>query len=75
MFERAYQGSHQKRAQIYSKDYIAKIPDNKLEALKPMLADDSIIVDIDLSAEERAIIAEGREEYKKGNFILIDNIS
>lgn len=46
-----------------------------MEALKPMLADDSIIVDIDLSAEERAIIAEGREEYKKGNFISIDNIS
>jgi hypothetical protein len=46
--------------------YIENIPDNKLEALKPILsilADDTIILETDLTEEERAVIARGREEY------------
>jgi hypothetical protein len=47
-------------------DYIDNISDSKLEALKPILsilADDVVVLETDLTDEERAIIARGREEY------------
>ena len=59
-------------------DYIDIIPDSKLAALKPlltMLADESIVIETDLTDEERNIIAKGREEYKKGGFVSLDSIS
>ena len=57
--------------------YINDIPDNKLEAIKPiltLLVDDMLIIETDLTDEEQEIICNGREEYKKGNFISLDNI-
>lgn len=59
-------------------EYIENISDSKLEALKPVLAilaDESIIVDTDLTEEEKAMIAQGREDYKKGDFISLDSVS
>lgn len=59
-------------------DYIDCIPDSKLEALKPLLSvlvNDTIILETDLTDEERAIIAQGREEYKQGGFIPLESIS
>ena len=57
--------------------YIDSIPDVKLEALKPLLsvlANDTIFLETDLSDEEKAIISQGREEYKQGNFVPLENI-
>lgn len=59
-------------------DYIDSIPDSKLEAIKPMLsvlANDTIILETDLTDEEKAIIARGREEYKQGGFVPLEQIS
>jgi len=56
-------------------NYINDIPDIKLEALRPiltLLADEIIIVETDLSNDEIAIVSEGREEYKRGNFVQLD---
>jgi len=56
-------------------DYIDDIPDIKLEALRPiltLLADEIIIVETNLTEEEKIIVSEGREEYKKGGFIPLD---
>jgi len=56
-------------------NYIDDIPDIKLEALRPiltLLADEIIIVETDLSNDEIAIVSEGREEYKRGNFVQLD---
>ena len=55
--------------------YIDDIPDIKLEALKPiltLLADEIIVVETDLTNDEKAIVSEGREEYKRGNFVQLD---
>jgi len=57
--------------------YINEIPDNKLLALKPILAvlvDDSIVVETDLTDTEKQIILTGREEYKNGGFIPLTDI-
>jgi len=57
--------------------YIEDIPDNKLEALKPILTlllDDTIIIDTNLTDAEKDIIKNGREEYKKGDFVSLDSI-
>ena len=59
-------------------DYIDIIPDSKLAALKPlltMLADESIVIETDLTDEERNIITKGREEYTKGGFVSLDSIN
>lgn len=59
-------------------DYIDNIPDSKLEALKPLLSvlvNDTITVETDLTDEEKAVIARGRDEYKQGGFIPLDTIS
>ena len=58
-------------------DYIDDIPDSKLEALKPLLAlllDDMAIIETDLTEEEKNIIREGREEYKKGGFVSLGSV-
>jgi len=55
--------------------YIDDIPDIKLEALKPiltLLANEIIVVETDLTNDEKAIVSEGREEYKRGNFVQLD---
>lgn len=56
---------------------IEDIPDSKLEALKPiltLLVDDSLVIETNLTDEEKAIIQNGREEYKKGDFISLYGI-
>ena len=58
--------------------YIDDLPDKKLEALKPLLtvlSEDSIIIETDLTDEEREIIAKGREDYKAGGFVSLDSLS
>ena len=55
--------------------YIADIPDSKLEALRPLLTlliDDAIVVETNLTADEKAIIRKGREEYQQGGFVPLD---
>jgi len=57
--------------------YIDSIPDIKLEALKPLLsvlANDTIILETDLSDEEKAIITKGREEYMQGDFVSLEDV-
>ena len=57
---------------------IDNLPDSKLEALKPILTilvNDTINIETDLTDDEKQIIAEGREEYKKGDFVDINKIS
>jgi len=56
-------------------NYINDIPDIKLEALRPiltLLADEIIVLETDLTNDEKLIISEGREEYKRGNFVQLD---
>ena len=58
-------------------NYIDEISDSKLEALQPilmLLADDSVQIETNLTDEEKAVIAEGRQEYKKGGFISLDSL-
>lgn len=58
-------------------DYIDCLSDNELAALKPiltLLVDEPLIVETDLTEEEKAIIKDGMEEYKKGGFIALEDI-
>lgn len=58
--------------------YIDSIPDNKLLALRPLLSvlvNDTIILETDLTDEEKDIVVQGREEYKHGDFIALENIA
>jgi hypothetical protein len=60
-------------------EYIDNISDNKLIALKPilsLLADDMVVLETDLTDEERSIIARGREEYAKNpeSFVPLESI-
>ena len=58
-------------------DFINDIPDNKLMALKPILAvlvDDSISIETDLTDTEKQIILNGRAEYKNGGFTPLSDI-
>ena len=53
------------RQEIYT--YIDDIPESKLAALKPLLfalADDSIVIEHDLTDEERALIIQGMVDYE-----------
>ena len=57
---------------------INELPDSKLEALKPiltLLVDNTIRIETDLTEDEKQIIAQGREEYKKGGFVPLDSIT
>ena len=56
---------------------IDKIPDSKLEALRPilrLLTNDAAVIETDLTEEEKAIIRERREEYKAGGYIPLTDI-
>ena len=56
-------------------DCIADIPDNKLEALRPILTilmDDVVYVETNLTDGEKEIIRQGREEYKQGDYVPFD---
>ena len=58
-------------------NYINELPDNKLEALRPilmLLTDETIRIETDLTDDEKDIILKGRKEYKSGNFISLDSI-
>lgn len=58
-------------------DCIEQIPDQKLEALKPiliLLMNDEPIIETDLTDEEKEIIREGRAEYRQGGFIPLSEI-
>ena len=58
-------------------NYINEIPDSRLEALMPLLSllvNDTPVIETDLTNEEKLIIQEGREEYKQGLFIPLQNI-
>ncbi|MDR1015597.1 MAG: hypothetical protein LBL86_11580 [Coriobacteriales bacterium] len=50
-------------------DYIDEIPDVKLEALRPLLRmlvnDEAVVIETDLTNDERAIVLEGRKEYEE----------
>ena len=53
------------------------LPDSKLEALRPiprLLTNDALIVDTDLTDEEKKSIRAGREEYKAGGYIPLDQL-
>lgn len=56
---------------------IDRIPDSKLEALRPilrLLTNDAPIVETDLTEEEKALIRADREEYKAGEYIPLANL-
>ena len=58
-------------------EYIDNIPDSKLEALRPiltLLVNETIVIETDLTDGERAIIQQGREEYKSGGYVSLDSI-
>jgi len=59
--------------------YIDTVPDKKLVALKPLLTllsneDDELIIETDLTDEERKIVARGWEDYKAGRFVSLESI-
>lgn len=59
-------------------NYINELPDSKLAALKPiltLLTDDTVRIETDLTENEKEIVRRGREEYAKGGFVSLDNIS
>jgi hypothetical protein len=56
--------------------YVREIPDSSLKAIMPllsMLVNDIPVIEVDLTESEKAIIREGREEYKKGKFIRLED--
>ena len=58
-------------------DYINDMPDSQLEALKPilvLLVSDTLVVETNLTEEEKSIILKGREEYKRGDFVSLDDL-
>ena len=58
-------------------DCINRIPDSKLEALRPilrLLTNDAPVIETDLTDEEKEIIRAGREEYKSGSYIPISDL-
>ncbi len=49
--------------------------DSEQKALRPLSAhstEDAIIVETNLTADEKAIIRKGREEYQQGGFVPLD---
>ena len=64
--------------------YLDILPEAKLNVLKPLLSflaydmpEDKIIIETDLTDEERAIIAQGMEEYARNpaSFIPLERTS
>ena len=65
------------RQEVYN--FIDVLPDNKLEALKPILAllvDDTTVIETSLTDEEKDLIRKGREEYKNNptSFVLLGDV-
>ena len=63
------------RAEVH--EYIDNLPDQKLAALKPILTllmDEPLVIETDLTDEEKEIIRRGREEHKKGKYVSLDSI-
>ena len=65
------------RQEIHS--YIDDIPESKLIVLKPLLfalADESIVIEYDLTNEERSLIAQGMAEHENNpdSFIPLDKV-
>ena len=57
--------------------YIEAIPDKKLRALKPLLEvlmGDELVYEIDLTAEEHAIIDKSRAKYKESDLVPLSSI-
>jgi hypothetical protein len=57
--------------------YINEIPDSKLRALLPLLSvlvNDTLVIETNLTNEEKAIVREGRNEYKNGMFISLKDV-
>jgi len=57
--------------------YIDDIPESKLQALKPLLfalADEAVVLEYDLTEDERAVITKGMEEYEENSdsFVPLD---
>ena len=57
--------------------YIDTISEGKLIALRPLLcalADESIVIETNLTDEERALVAKGMKDYKEapGSFIRLN---
>ena len=55
------------------------ISDKGLVALKPLLTllshdDDELVIETDLTDEEREIVARGWEEYSQGGYIPLEDI-
>ena len=58
-------------------DCIDLLPDSELEAIQPilkLLVNNSLIIETNLTDEEKEIIRAGREEYKKGSYISLEEI-
>ena len=58
-------------------NYIDELPDNKLEALKPLLSvlvNDTVKIETDLTDMEKSIILKGRENYKKGDYVPLNKL-
>ena len=63
------------RKEVYN--CVDSLSDSKLEALRPilkLLVNDTVLVETDLTDEEREIIRQGREEYKAGGFVPLESI-
>ena len=53
---------------------IADLPDNKLKALMPILTvlvEDTVILETDLTEDEKGIIRQGRKDYEQGEFVAM----
>lgn len=58
--------------------YIDSLPDKELEALKPILTllssnYDEVIIEEDLTAEEKEIIRKAREQYKEEDYVSLED--
>ena len=57
---------------------IDRIPDSKLEALRPILhlltGEDEFAIETDLTEEEKQIILSGREEHRAGKYVPLSDI-
>jgi len=63
------------RAEV--QEYIDNISDQKLAALKPILTlliDEPLVYETDLTDEEKEIIQQGEEEYKKGEYVSLNSL-
>ena len=59
-------------------DYINVLPDSALLALKPLFAllvAEESFIETNLTSEEKVIIRRGREEYAKGGYIPLSNLT